>query len=63
MKYMLFSGNDFYPLGGWQDFKGCFESIEKAKEWSEINEPDPMFSWAHIVCENKIILTATEAED
>jgi hypothetical protein len=24
--YLLFAGDQYYPLGGWKDFKGRFES-------------------------------------
>lgn len=29
-KYVLFGGDVFYPLGGWQDFKGDFDDIPQA---------------------------------
>ena len=28
--YLLFSGSKHYPLGGWNDFKGHFSTIEQA---------------------------------
>lgn len=29
--YMLFYGEESYPLGGWRDFKGLFETVEAAE--------------------------------
>lgn len=52
---MLFSGQDFYPSGGWDDFKGYFENALAAQRWLSENEPDASYKWAHIVENNKII--------
>lgn len=30
--YMLFAGDTYYPLGGWEDFKGFYPSVESAKD-------------------------------
>ncbi len=40
-RYLLFSGHDYYPSGGWSDFKGSFATIEDAlranrKDWWHI---------------------------
>lgn len=29
-RYLLFFGMDYYPAGGWSDFKGDFDTIEEA---------------------------------
>lgn len=29
-RYLLFAGFDYYPLGGWDDFKGDFDTKESA---------------------------------
>lgn len=55
MKYMLFSGYYYYPNGGWEDFKGFFDSVEDAMVFLKKNYPEPYDSWAHIVKEGKII--------
>ncbi len=34
-RYLLFSGDEYYPLGGWNDFKGSFDTLEEAKEAKE----------------------------
>ena len=56
IKPMLFAGNWFYPIGGWDDFKGYFDDVESAKKWIEEQEPDGMDKWAHIVVDGKIVL-------
>lgn len=30
-RYLLFAGAHYYPRGGWDDFKGVFETVEAAK--------------------------------
>ena len=43
-RYLVFAGSDYYPLGGWEDFKGAFDTKEEATEfiargnwdWSQI---------------------------
>lgn len=55
-KIMLFYGQNCYPSGGWDDFKGYFPDIESAKKFLQDNEPDACFMWAHIVFEDKIVL-------
>ena len=29
-RYLLFSGDNYYPGGGWNDFKGAFNTVEEA---------------------------------
>lgn len=62
MTYLLFEGEDYYPSGGWHDFKGHFETIEQAKTWLEENYSCPCDQWAHIVYQGKIILNAYSPE-
>lgn len=48
-RYLLFSGEDYYPIGGWKDFIGDFDSAEEAK--SSLPVPGKMVcpDWFHIV--------------
>lgn len=29
-RYLLFVGDNYYPEGGWHDFRGAFDSIDAA---------------------------------
>jgi hypothetical protein len=29
-RFLLFGGDQYYPLGGWQDYKGDFDTKEQA---------------------------------
>lgn len=29
-RYLLFAGDEYYPAGGWQDYKGRFDSVKEA---------------------------------
>lgn len=52
MSYMLFSGYAYYPQGGFDDFKGAFETIEECEaafknltydnEWGQIVSTESM---------------------
>lgn len=54
-RFLAFAGSNYYPDGGWNDFKGSFETLEEAiKEL----DPDirtrwpseaPLYDWTHIV--------------
>lgn len=44
-KYLLFAGPDYYPAGGWGDFRGDFATPEEAEEYAESLSQD----WHHIV--------------
>lgn len=58
-KYKLFYGSNFYPSGGWDDFKGHFDSEKEARDHLDKNEPDPCSMWAHIVFEDRILRYAS----
>jgi hypothetical protein len=32
-RFLLFSYDDYYPCGGWNDFDGDFDTVEAAKEY------------------------------
>ena len=32
-RYLLFSGDNYYPSGGWRDYKGAFTTINDAFEF------------------------------
>jgi hypothetical protein len=53
---MLFAGTNYYPSGGWEDFKGYFNSIEDAMKFINDDKKFSYCSWCHIVIDNKIIL-------
>jgi len=49
-RYLLFTGNDYYPDGGWGDFAGDFDTIEEIKytekymveDWYQIVDTETM---------------------
>jgi hypothetical protein len=55
MKYYLFAGDQYYPLGGFEDFKGCFGSIDEARKSFEDEYSCDTDCWAHIVFDDRII--------
>ena len=53
-RYLLFAYDEYYPSGGWYDFRGSFDSIEEAKKFCDRVNRD----WAEIVDsqEGKVLL-------
>lgn len=58
--YLVFAGNDYYPAGGWSDFRSSFDNINDATAEAErlVLEPNPddnspqgdgRFEWAQVV--------------
>lgn len=54
-RYALFAGMRYYPGGGWEDFKGMFETVEDAQAFSRdsLNQIDEEglleYDWGQIV--------------
>lgn len=60
-RFLLFAGEHYYPRGGWEDWRGRFETLDEAKAaflaWrdgrreSERGDPDVEghHTWGHIV--------------
>lgn len=51
-RYLAFSGDNYYPGGGWNDYKGSEDSLEMAKllcdgEWGHIvnSETEREVAW------------------
>lgn len=42
MRYLLFAGDDYYPLGGARDLVGCYSDLQDAKGAYDGQ------GWAHI---------------
>ena len=45
-RFLLFAGDEYYPLGGWHDFKGDFETLEDAQTW--FLKVVLRYDWAHV---------------
>lgn len=50
-KFLLFAGADFYPSGGWDDFRGLFNDVESAKLEGRrlVDAEDSLVMWWHVV--------------
>lgn len=60
-RYLLFAGDDYYPLGGWEDFQGDFDLCVNAKNFRKyyfagtyqhlagLAQYEIAFDWKHIV--------------
>ena len=45
LRFLLFTGSDYYPAGGWDDFKGSADTLEEALKAAK----DANDSWVQIV--------------
>jgi hypothetical protein len=43
--FVLFAGDNYYPLGGWRDWAGTFPSKEEAVTWAAQTRRD----WWHVL--------------
>lgn len=53
-RYLLFAGNDYYPDGGWHDFKGSFHTLDGAeaayRDWqARPYDEGGTGEWGHVV--------------
>jgi hypothetical protein len=49
-RYLLFAGEIYYPIGGWDDLKGSFETIDEAKAAASGDPPHKYeFDWWHVI--------------
>lgn len=46
-RFLLFAGNDYYPAGGWGDFKGDFDTQEEAEAF--LANSTQKFDWKQII--------------
>ncbi len=44
-RYLIFGGDQYYPCGGWRDYRGNFDDLEEAKIFTLSLRCD----WLHIV--------------
>lgn len=45
---MLFSGGDYYPNGGMDDFDCSFDTLEEAKEYVKAAHEPFQIMWHHV---------------
>lgn len=49
-RFLVFAGDTYYPMGGWSDFKGSFDSIDAAKDMLLSDAAQRRgFDWVEIV--------------
>ena len=47
-RFVIFRGDAYYPIGGWEDFWAACDSLEECHEHLATNIVDD-YEWAHIV--------------
>lgn len=49
-RYLVFACDSYYPAGGWDDFKGSYDTLDEAK--AAALEAEKVHDWSDIVdCE------------
>ncbi len=46
-RYLVFSGPNYYPAGGWDDFDADFDTLEEAVKCA--NATDTLYNWAQVI--------------
>lgn len=54
MKYLLFMGFSYYPLGGMKDFMRGFDTLQEAKDYAEVLVDTEAYDWAHVCNSEKL---------
>lgn len=52
--FLLFAGDQYYPLGGWKDLKGVFATLELAQEAA--SKIQSQYDWWHISDGQKLVI-------
>lgn len=48
-RWLLFAGDNYYPIGGWDDFQADFDTKEEAFDKAAESVIARACDWAHIV--------------
>jgi hypothetical protein len=58
-RFLVFTGELYYPLGGMKDFKSDFDTLEEAKDYL-LSPASGYYDWAQIydIKENKLVYEA-----
>lgn len=58
-RYLVFTGEFYYPSGGWEDFKGSTDDLDEARVVMTLRR-DSGETWAHIVDTKTMKIVAME---
>jgi len=59
MSFLLFAGDEYYPMGGANDFKSKHETIDDAISAHDPTEHNYDGGWANIFCLDQLKIVAT----
>lgn len=45
--FALFAGDTYYPMGGWEDFQGVFDTVDAAL--AHYHDASSSWDWYHVV--------------
>lgn len=48
-RFLVFTGDTYYPGGGWSDFSGSFDTLDEAKKGAVAKMHLDHEDWAHVV--------------
>lgn len=48
-RFLLFAFDTYYPNGGWDDFKGSFDTVEEATTQGAKNDEDNVLGNYHVI--------------
>ena len=49
-RFLVFSGDEYYPKGGMEDFQGSFDTFQEAKNFADTVKDctGKLYDWYHI---------------
>ena len=47
-RYLVFCGDDYYPIGGMNDFKGDYDTLKECEILLEKEYNDNVYEWTQI---------------
>lgn len=48
-RYLVFGGSRYYPEGGWEDFKGSFDTVDECVKPTDEDGESFWIDWWHVV--------------
>jgi hypothetical protein len=58
-RYLIFAGSNYYPSGGWDDFRGSTDTLDEATSIAKGGRHD----WWHVVDTHTETEVASDADD
>jgi hypothetical protein len=63
-RFLVFAGDDYYPSGGWGDFRGSYDTLEEALASCVCDPGDwTAHDWMHVIDAETMEKVASSGSD